>query len=92
VVGFPNIEIEEINNALDAADAMKRRIISNGGRIKHVSNPREITALNMSRFVIDEEGSFEFTKTENADEIGIEVEKPQNFEDLNKRRAGKSFW
>lgn len=89
---FPNLEAEEIESTLDATEKMKRRIIGRGGRIKHVRNPREITTWNISRFIIDDEGVFEFTHTANAEEIGIEVEKPENFEDLKKKRQGRSFW
>lgn len=88
---LPKVEvIFQPDDVLLRTEQMRKRIIQAGGRIKPVKNPREITYFNMERFVVSE--FMVFAGREDWEKIGLELDKPQSFEDLHKDRKKRSFW
>lgn len=71
-------------------DELKRCIIELGGQIKHVQNPREISYLNIDRFVFS--GDIIFARRDDHEKVGIELDKPKSFKELHKARKRRSFW
>lgn len=90
-LGLSKVEvIFQPEDPLLRTEQMRKRIIQAGGRIKPAKNPREITYFNMERFVVSEH--MVFAGREDWQKIGLELDKPQSFEDLHKERKKRSFW
>jgi hypothetical protein len=68
----------------------KECLIKHGAEIKRARNPREITYLNIDKFVT----APHFTWVEGDDHktAGIVVDKPKSFNDLQKERRKRSQW
>jgi len=79
-------------SVLTTTDAMKKLVLEAGAKIKHVGNPREITYLNMDKYVLDGENILWIRSWDQTVEAGIEPEKPKSFEDLKEARKVRSYW
>ena len=86
-----NIEVEIANSDTVArTDQIKKRIIAFGGRLKWVQNPREISYFNIDQFLLSDH--ITVARSEDHNKIGIEPEKPDDFDSLSDKRKGRSFW
>lgn len=90
--GLPNIEVMVCESVLQTTDDLKRRMIEAGAQIKFVRNPREITYLNMDQYLINADHIVWIRSWNEVEKAEIELEKPKDFNDLQKERGRKSFW
>jgi hypothetical protein len=79
-----------ILGSLKSIERLKERIIELGGRIKFAKNPREITVLNIDKWV--EGDHIVFVRLDDHDKIGLTLDKVKSFDDLSSSRKKKSFW
>lgn len=90
---IPNLQVLVCGESvLTTTEAMKKLVIEVGAKIKHVGNPREITYLNMDKYVLDGENILWIRSWDQTVEAGIEPEKPKSFEDLKEARKVRSYW
>lgn len=72
------------------AEMLKQKLISLGAEIKHHLNPREISHLNIEKFMISDH--ILIARREDWAKAGLELDKPESFEDVAKKRKNRSFW
>lgn len=75
---------------LEKTEELRKRILAVGGKIKAVKNPREIAYHNIERFILS--GHILFARRDDWKKVGLELDKPKTFKDVQKERKGKSFW
>ena len=72
------------------AEMLRQRLLSLGAEIKHHINPREISHLNIEKFMLSDH--ILIVRKDDWAKAGLELDKPESFEDVAKKRKNKSFW
>jgi len=72
------------------AEMLKQKLLSLGAEIKHHTNPREISHLNIEKFLVSDH--ILIARKDDWAKAGLELDKPESFEDVAKKRKNKSFW
>lgn len=75
---------------LEKTEELRKRILAVGGKIKAVKNPREIAYHNLERFVLS--GHIIFARREDWKKVGLELDKPKTFKDVQGERKKRVFW
>jgi hypothetical protein len=90
-IQLKNVEVTYISaNLIEKTEELRKRIIAVGGKIKVVRNPREITFFSMEKFVLS--GYIVFARRDDWKKVGLELDKPKTFQDVQKERKTKTFW
>lgn len=76
-------------NVGDTAVKLKSFLTSLGVRFKPIRNPRTVSVLNISRFVVG--GTLQCITRDDYDKLGIEPDKELTFADMAKQRR-KNAW
>jgi len=71
-------------------ELLKKKIMILGGRIKPHKNPREISHLNIDKYV--EGDHILFARRDDWERVGLKLDKPETFEDHSSKRKRKAFW
>jgi hypothetical protein len=86
-----NVEVNYVSaNLIEKTEELRKRIVAVGGKIKVVKNPREITYYSMEKFVMSD--WIVFARRDEWKKVGLELDKPKTFHDVQRERKGKSFW
>jgi len=72
------------------AEALKQKLLSLGAEIRHHQNPREISHLNIEKFLLSDH--IIIVRKDDWERVGLELDKPESFEDAAKKRKNRSFW
>ena len=78
------------NGSVKISEALRKMILELGGEIKHISNPREISHLNIEQYSLS--SHIIIVRRDDWVKAGLELDKPLTFQDVSKQRAGRSFW
>jgi len=90
-IQLANVEVVYLpDDFLEKTEELRRRIVAVGGKIKVVKNPREIAYHNLDKFTMS--GHIVFARREDWKRVGLELDKPKTFKDVQRDRSKKSFW
>jgi hypothetical protein len=84
VVQYPDGTAEELTAFA------KKMLIAHGARIKSSKNPREVTYLNLQKFL--DAPHMTWVGTDDHSKARIDLDKPRSFEDMERARKAKASW
>jgi hypothetical protein len=69
---------------------MKECLIERGAKIITTKNPREVTYLNIKKYI--NAPHFTWARADDHDKVGIDLDKPKSFKELQSERKTKATW
>lgn len=91
-LGLPNVTAFVFPSRLteERTSFMKQCLIERGARIKSVRNPREVTYMNLQKFI--DAPHMTWAGANDHSKAKIEVDKPKSFSELQSERKRRSSW